>query len=337
MTAEKARSDEVQVVVEKVGSERFKVTSDQLEDIGSKLRGRPHFSIFNSIILPIIVTVMTLFFTGLFQYISWWNSVSLQNATDIANRASETIEKATAAFDQRRYATFLFISSLRDLVDWKNPDPMVGISPRSPQGSNPLVGAERQVLLDKLQTDLRKERFRGYYEQLKKWNGTIEQLLTDVHYTLDEPIFLQAQGAMEARHEGIGGYYEKLKHINCMQSLTDSLTKLNLNSNSLKLRLAGMTRCFIELNYILARQREGGGDNTETTSKLHSRLDHIYTMGNELRCYALERVDYFIRQKEDSIFSLFTIWKWMKDGYKEEALKHFRQTKNRCSPQNRPT
>jgi len=166
MTAEEARSDEVQVVVEKVGSERFKVTSDQLEDIGSKLRGRPHFSIFNSIILPIIVTVMTLFFTGLFQYISWWNSVSLQNATDIANRASETIEKATAAFDQRRYATFLFISSLRDLVDWKNPDPMVGISPRSPQGSNPLVGAERQVLLDKLQTDLRKERFRGYYPTL---------------------------------------------------------------------------------------------------------------------------------------------------------------------------
>ncbi len=63
-------SSDVLVFVEKDGAERFKIRSDQLDHIGEKLRG---FSVFNSIILPLIVSAATVFFTGLFQYISWTN------------------------------------------------------------------------------------------------------------------------------------------------------------------------------------------------------------------------------------------------------------------------
>ena len=61
---------DVLVFVEKDEADRLKIRSDQLEQIGHKLRG---FSVFNSVILPLMVSVATVFFTGLFQYISWTN------------------------------------------------------------------------------------------------------------------------------------------------------------------------------------------------------------------------------------------------------------------------
>ena len=75
---------DVLVFVEKDGADRLKIRSDQLEQIGEKLRG---FSIFNSVILPLMVSAATVFFTGLFQYISWTNEVRLREATEIADRA----------------------------------------------------------------------------------------------------------------------------------------------------------------------------------------------------------------------------------------------------------
>jgi hypothetical protein len=50
------------VFVEKDGADRLKIRSDQLEQIGHKLRG---FSVFNSIVLPLIVSAATAFFFAL--------------------------------------------------------------------------------------------------------------------------------------------------------------------------------------------------------------------------------------------------------------------------------
>ena len=86
------------VFVEKDGDDRLKIRSDQLEQIGHKLRG---FSIFNSIILPFMISAATVFFTGLFQYISWANEVRLREATEIAKRAMSVSEKVSAAINQR--------------------------------------------------------------------------------------------------------------------------------------------------------------------------------------------------------------------------------------------
>lgn len=352
MANEQGPASEVLLFVEKDGPERFRIHSDQLEDIGTKLRGRPRFSVFNSVVLPLIVTLATLIFTGLFQFISWWNSVSLQNATDVANRAAETAEKVTAAIDGRRYSTFVFISTLRDLVDAKfNPerpsDVLSGTSSTTGAGGeraiNPVasLNLERQLPLDLLETNLRKTRFESYYDQLKRWNERIDQLLTDVNYTLDRPIFMQATGAPEGRHEGIAIYYEKLKNVDCMRSMTDSLKELGLNPNSLKLRLAGLNNCFIQLNFLLARTKDGTNpdlaSDREFDKKLHARLDHIHTMGSELRCYALHRVDYYIKRKEDSIVSPASLWSRLTDGERRNALAHFEAVARHCSPQNRPT
>jgi hypothetical protein len=87
------------VFVEKDGADRLKIRSDQLEQIGHKLRG---FSVFNSVILPLMVSVATVFFTGLFQYISWTNEVRLREATEIANRAMDVSEKVTTALNDPR-------------------------------------------------------------------------------------------------------------------------------------------------------------------------------------------------------------------------------------------
>ena len=85
---------EVSLYVEQEGTNKFKIQSNQLEQIGAQLRGPREFSIFQSIILPLIVTVATLIFTSLFQYVSWYNSVNLQNATDVAANAERAYEKS---------------------------------------------------------------------------------------------------------------------------------------------------------------------------------------------------------------------------------------------------
>lgn len=358
MKTEQEPVSEVLLYIEKEGPDRFKIQSDQLEAVGAKLRGPRQFSVFNSIILPLIVSVATVIFTGLFQFISWSNSVRLQNATDVANRAMESSEKVTAAIGRRRYATFVFISSLHDLVSAKlnseKPHDLLteipattGAGPDSTIGrvglksSAVLPDGGRPVSLDKLDLDLKKHRFEAYYEQLKHWNESIDQLMTDVDNALDRPIFSQAVDAPEARHEGVAVYYEKMKKINCALSLTDSLKSFDLNPDSLKLRLAGMNNCFIQLNFILARTKSATSPDVtsddELYKKLHASLDAIHTMASEFRCYALHRVDYYKRQKEQSIFSPMRAWKWLTNAQKQDALDHFEETAKRCNPQNRPT
>ena len=107
---------EVSLYVEQEGTNKFKIQSGQLEQIGAQLRGRREFSIFQSIILPLIVSVATIVLSSAFQYVSWFNSVGLKDATDVADKAARTYESAAAAIGRRHYATLVFLPSLRDLV-----------------------------------------------------------------------------------------------------------------------------------------------------------------------------------------------------------------------------
>ena len=107
---------EVSLYVEQEGTNKFKIQSGQLEQIGAQLRGRREFSIFQSIILPLIVSVATIVLSSAFQYVSWFNSVGLKDATDVADKAERTYETSAAAIGRRHYATLVFLPSLRDLV-----------------------------------------------------------------------------------------------------------------------------------------------------------------------------------------------------------------------------
>ena len=110
---------DVSVRIEQEGTNKFRIQSDQLEQIGAQLRGRREFSIFQSIILPLIVSVATIVLSSAFQYVSWFNSVGLKDATDVADKAARTYETSAAAIGTRHYATVVFLPSLRDLVQAK--------------------------------------------------------------------------------------------------------------------------------------------------------------------------------------------------------------------------
>jgi hypothetical protein len=110
---------DVSVRIEQEGANKFTIQSDQLEQIGAQLRGRREFSIFQSIILPLIVSVATIVLSSAFQYVSWFNSVGVKDATDVADKAARTYETSAAAIGTRHYATVVFLPSLKHLVQAK--------------------------------------------------------------------------------------------------------------------------------------------------------------------------------------------------------------------------
>src|SRR5712692_6844661 len=97
MEAPQLNSPDIAVFVEQESTNRYRVLSPQLEQIGEKLRGKQRFSIFYSIILPIIVSAATIIFSSLFQYVSWANSVNTKKAADLAANASSAYENAVQA------------------------------------------------------------------------------------------------------------------------------------------------------------------------------------------------------------------------------------------------
>jgi hypothetical protein len=110
---------DVSVRIEQEGANSFRIQSGQLEQIGAQLRGRREFSIFQSIILPLIVSVATIILSSAFQYVSWFNSVGVKDATDVADKAARTYETSAAAIGTRHYATVVFLPSLKHLVQAK--------------------------------------------------------------------------------------------------------------------------------------------------------------------------------------------------------------------------
>ena len=343
---------DVLVFVEKDGADRFKIRSEQLEQIGEKLRG---FSIFNSVILPLMVSAATVFFTGLFQYISWTNEVRLREATEIANRAMKSSAEVAAAIGERYYATYIFMSALRELAAEKpNPETSAPTAYRrsettgssgsySSEPENPDLFAEQNVRLptaiSSLNYNLNKQRYNAYYKQLKKWNESIDTLLTQVDYTFDRPIFIQSIGNQKEAHQNLAGFYPKMNKIDCSEPLTKELKKLKLDTDSLGIRLVGINYCLMRLNASLREHTRANIKSINWTDDYHrqleDRLSDIATMATQLRCYALHRVDYYNSMKEQSIISPFSVWKWLTNGWKKDAQRHFRDTAMLCDPERR--
>ncbi len=343
MESDQSVPAEVHISIEQEERNKFKIQSNQLEQIGTQLRGRRQFSIFNSIILPVIVTILTTLLTAGFQYVSWTNSVRLQNATDSANKAAETYENAAAAAGKRRYATLLFIPTIRDLAR-RSPESqddgskynisgaLTDGAAKSPDISQ--VNNNADISLPKLNSELLKRRYESYYLQLKAWNESYDQILTDIDYNLDRPIFLHAG----LKSQAIRIFWVKFKDIDCTQSITEQLDKLQLNRHSLKIQFAAIQFCFMRLNDVLSTMIKAAPrvDNV-LIDKANRELGDVYTMANEFRCYAQGRIDYYRRQKTQSILSPQLVWRRLFNTAKDDAERHFLRTAERCNPENRPT
>jgi hypothetical protein len=303
---------DVSLYFEREGDNRFKLNSSQLELIGAQLRGRPRFSVFNSILLPLIVSVATVVFTGCFQYVSWINSVRLQNATDRVTKAAATYDRAASAIGKRYYASFLFVPSARDMI-------------------NTSSTAENEIY--KMQTALNRRRVDAYYDQIKLWNETYDQLITDIDYNLDRPLFLMAGQAREGNEVTM----RKTKLIDCKKSLAEQLELVKLNRHSLKAQFAGIARCFVTALSTLneAKDRSVADGNVKldpnVAKEASARLDDVISMGNEFRCYALLRIDYFNSRKSEAIISPSSVWRWMNGEQTRSAVNHLKNADERCA------
>jgi hypothetical protein len=341
------------IYIEQEGANRFKIQSGQLEQIGAQLRGRRQFSIFNSIILPVIVSLATIVFTSLFQYVSWFNSVHLQNAADVAVNAHDAYEKAAAAIGRRQYAMLVFLPSLRDLVRAKaktleanakapiEPDGKSGAGQRavgrktaspatdgSPERA--FASAPFEFPLEKSDLDIKQRRFVSYYEQLKLWNESFDDLLHGIDHALDRPVFSR----VDRRNELVT--LAKFSQINCANSVTDELVRLHLDSDSLKYRFAVINKCFRDTHNLLDQQLMQAisavlpafRDSAE--SQIKDNIWLLQSKENVFRCYALQRIDYYNAQKELSILSGAYAWRWYTDAYKAAAEQHFKHTARSC-------
>ncbi|RAI43316.1 hypothetical protein [Rhodoplanes roseus] len=434
--------NEVLLSIEPDGGNRYRIHGNQLEVIGERLRGKPHF------LIPFAIGTLTVLVAGTLQLISWGNSIGVDDAGDVANRAMDITQKVTSAVGHRRYATFTFIPSLRDMLDPKEPpgprlstpatplrDPALSVlsgpPPTSPEmwsnrpdfpgifepGIAPAwgaqVGASRPSFLTRpLETDtgrlaeahptsappatspspdagagtvevalpgapivatdqegllqeaknnlrdwefnLRKRRFVIYYEALKQWNERVDQLLNETWYALDQAVFLAAERRSEGTHRGSSIYYEKMygheetgvepgpHGIDCktpaaQRPLTSELKRLGLDENSLNLQLAGINVCFIRLNRELDRAKSDRTWNRDFEKEVKQRLETIRDMGNEFNCYALQRVGYYQKQKEDALFGPVAAFNWLTNGRRTMAEQHFKESAASCGPTARQT
>lgn len=350
MSRKPRKTNSVLLSIEREDSNKFRVQSDQLEAIGAKLRGPRRFSVFNSIVLPVIVSVVTVLASTSLQWISWYNSVRLQNATEIAARATQTYEKAAVTVGKRINATTVFIPSVRDFILAKanankeaasakeNAGKVKGFDLAAAGNLPPAPGVtddDHEPALNKLVHELKKRRYDAYYEHLKLWNESYDQSLTDIDYALDRPIMLQAEIATE----GVQVFNDKFKNINCAHSLTRQFDELKLNKHSLKLQFAGIHHCFVKINRTLdesvTQAVSAALPRFDRRAEAAAHLGDIRTMANEFRCYALRRIDYYNRQKERSIISIPFLWRWITKAHKKDANEHFETTAERCRPEKR--
>jgi hypothetical protein len=330
---------EAYVYVEQEEASKFKIRSDQLEQIGAQLRGRRQFSIFNSIILPIIVAVATICFSSLFQYVSWLNSVRVQNAADVTANAERAYERAAAAIGVRQYATIVFRPSLKEFIQGARTDLEAAAKP-DVGGASASVPAE--IALLKSDLEIKQERFASYYQQLKVWNENYDRLLTDIDYSLDRPVFEQAGQQVEKTS------YRRLSQIDCSKSLTQELQRMNFNPNGLKLRFAGINKCFVDTHGILGQQvtaaraaislsaqRADGGKSVPdfsdaVDSQIKTNLESLHGKANVFRCYALRRIEYYRTQKELGILSVSSAFRWVSNSFHAEAKAHFEDVTQNC-------
>ena len=285
---------DVSVRIEQEGANKFTIQSDQLEQIGAQLRGRREFSIFQSIILPLIVSVATIVLSSAFQYVSWFNSVGVKDATDVADKAARTYETSAAAIGTRHYATVVFLPSLKHLVQAKADAELsararaasldaraqaiaapstsdkrtkdkdlagaLANAKRSPEADRVLLSAVTASAEDKKDNDISLHKSALDTKQ-KRFASYYEQLkLWNENYDhllseIEYALDRPVFGQADRKNEDFRIYRAKIRQIDCLNySFSEELEKLHLNAHSLKLRFAVIHNCFMIINNALNKQ-----------------------------------------------------------------------------------
>lgn len=306
----------VTIVVETEDNKKFKIATADLATAATQLRPRPAFSAFNSIVVPIGVTILTAIVTTgvgqFFQYISWRNSNTLQEAQDQVGRATAAYGKAAAAIGVRYYATYVFLDSIKDLISRKE---------------------DINTHLYRLDLELNKHRFDDYYSQLKRWNETNEQILGEIDFALDRPVNIVARKRAA-----------EMAKIDCTKSLPQQLAAQKLEPASLKLQFAVVTRCFAgglpAFSSFLRAKDLGSYDpafvfDDKLRTDAEDALGHVSSLANEFRCYALARIDFLRSRQGRAIYIPDWLGRFRVGGTNNEReardkKAHFENTAKNC-------
>jgi len=295
----------VYVQFEREKGDQYSILSRDLETIGAQLRGKSRFSIFNSIILPVLVTLVTLASTSLFQFISWQNSILLQGVTGEATAASKTYDKAASEIEKRYYATYLFQVAVKSIANRKTAD----------------------TQLSQYDVALQKRRFDEFYKQLASWNQNYNQLLNDISYDIDRPIFKYrwTETAYQVKRE-------IMNKIRCdIHSLPDEIETNSLDRLVLTYHFAVINKCFaMALSHFSEMKDEVLSNkdriiSSEEFEKADNELDGVRSMLNEFRCYALTRIHFLTARKDRTI--VFANWIGRED---DRINQHREDTTKKC-------
>lgn len=306
----------VSFVVENEDNKKFKVWTADVSALASQMRGKARFSVFNSIVLPFGVTILTaLATTGvgqLFQYVSWRNSTELQKAQDELTRAQAAYRKVSTAMGERRYATLLFIDAVEDFTKRKK-------------------DVDSHVF--RLDLKLNRERFDQYYKKLKDWNESNDQIIDEIDFALDRPA-----GILE-RHR-----LNAFAGIKCSNWLTEEMKRANLNPESLKLQFAVINHCFREGLRPFSEMKDRAVEDAafvfdeKIKKDATARLSDLASMANVFRCHALVRIEFVETGRGRAIFVPIPDWlaRWIGRPTKEERKsserkKHLEDAKRYCA------
>ena len=269
----------VSVSIERSDEGRYTVRTSDLAFIASQVRGKKRFSVYTSIILPMLAvlgtTLVTTAIASLFQYVSWRNSTKLQEASDRVSRANKAYEAASMAIGRRYYSTFLYLAAVRDLANLK----------------------PANTRLYELNVDLNKQRFEAYFQQLRDWNERYDQMLTEIDFSMDRPVQI-AEHVTRAR----------LGEMDCSQTLVEQLRRHGMNGASLKVQFAALNRCLSNVTAEFSAQRDKAvvDQNFVIDERIkgdaNDALNAVNGMANEFRCHSLFRIQYFSQLKDEAIF-----------------------------------
>jgi hypothetical protein len=296
------------------GRSQIRIGSDQLKRAAAVLRGESKVSL-RALIPSLVASAATVFLATVigsaFQYVSWLNSVRVQAATDTATAATAVYQEAAAEIGQRHYATLTFIPAVTDLINRKD---------SSESG------------LSKSAFDLDRQRFTLYYQMLTNWNGRYDRLITGVDYSLDRPIFRQAD--MGASIKVVSS--TELQKVDCRQSLTEQVTKMGHDSHSLKAQFAVIAHCLgaIHGGFSDAKDKailEGAATiGRQVEAKYNHDLEEIQSMANVFRCYALQRIQFYNAEKEFAIINWRSVVGRIANPKTKRATDHLKLADIRC-------
>jgi hypothetical protein len=311
-------AEEIALHVDMDGTSRFRIAgaARELEQIGSLLRGRSTFSVMNSIIIPAMASILTALVISLFQYVSWLNSVRVQDARNTASSAEVTYKDAMKQLGQRGYESQYVADFMQELLsggDWK---------------ANGLL--ESIYTFDQL-------RIATYYKAISDWNYAYDRMISDIAYKLDRPIFAQAfgQAGLDDAIKPISN--TQTQSVDCSKPLAEQVAKIGYDKRSLKAQFAVIAQCYRAINARIDDLRDkalfdkNAKIEDKSIKEIRANLSDASTMANVFRCEFQHRLEFYNSEVEFGILSPATIYRLMTNGRAKRAMNHFESTDDDCA------